>query len=340
MNATPGPDNEYSRGSGASKRPATPRSAGGSGGSKGPSRGGSGSGSSGSAGGSKRSASGASEQGASGTASGGTKRGSGAAKQPAGAAKQPSGAAKQPARAAKQPSGAAKQSARAAKPPAGAAKESPGTAKRSSSSAKRSSAAGGSSAAGAKRAPRRRPAQNAAPVGWMPADVIRTAALIGALAGALLLIISEFTSLYQVHTAASPLPVKIVGTGSNDTYALIPLGLLAAVLGYAVFRSGSRPALLALGIVGLVALLIALLGDLPDAQATGLVGTPTTQFLNASSTPSAGLYLETLGAVVLIGTSVLGFLMLGTPEPGRRPRDERPAARQPGEASARRRSVS
>ena len=67
--------------------------------------------------------------------------------------------------------------------------------------------------------------------------------------------------------------------------------------------------------VGLVTLLIALLGDLPDAQATGLVGTPTTHFINASSTPSAGLYLETLGAVVLIATSVLGFLMLGRPQP-------------------------
>jgi hypothetical protein len=174
----------------------------------------------------------------------------------------------------------------------------------------------------------------------MPADWILGAVLAGALVGALLLIVSEFTSLYQVHTAASPLPVKIVGTGSNDSYALIPLGLLAAVLGYAVFRAGSRPALLALGLVGLITLLIALLGDLPDAQATGLVGTPTTHFINASSTPSAGLYLETLGAIVLIGTSVLGFLMLGPPEPRRRARGDRSGARQTGEGSARRRSVS
>jgi hypothetical protein len=131
---------------------------------------------------------------------------------------------------------------------------------------------------------------------------------------------AEFTSLYQVHTAASSTPVRTVGTGHNNSYALIPLALLAAALAIGVFRSGSRPALLAVGLVGLVALLIALLGDLPDAHATGLVGSAATRFVSASSTPSAGLYLETLGAVVLIATCVLGFMGLGRPQPVARPR--------------------
>jgi hypothetical protein len=159
----------------------------------------------------------------------------------------------------------------------------------------------------------------------MPLNWILGAVLAGALLGALLLVVAEFTALYQVHIASSPTPFRTVGTGHNDSYALIPLGLLAAVLGYGVFRSGSRPALLALGVVGLVTLLIALLGDLPDAQSTGLAGTPGTHFVNASSTPSAGLYLETLGAVVLIATSVLGFMMLGRPEATSAPRAGRPS---------------
>ena len=75
----------------------------------------------------------------------------------------------------------------------------------------------------------------------MPKEWILGSVLAGALVGALLLIVAEFTSLYQVHTAASPFPVKIVSTGSNDSYALIPLALLAAVLGYAVFRAGAGP---------------------------------------------------------------------------------------------------
>jgi hypothetical protein len=45
---------------------------------------------------------------------------------------------------------------------------------------------------------------------------------------------------------------------------MIPIALLAAALGIAVWRTGSRSALLALGLIGVVAVLIAQLGDLPD----------------------------------------------------------------------------
>jgi hypothetical protein len=139
--------------------------------------------------------------------------------------------------------------------------------------------------------------------------------IAGALLGALLMLVAEFTSLYQVHVASSSTPVRSVSGGSNHSYALLPIALLAAGLGVAVFRTGSRPALLAVGVIGIVALLIGLLGDLPDAQATGLVGSATTHYVNASSTPSAGLYMETLGAVILIATCGLGFMMLGPPAP-------------------------
>jgi hypothetical protein len=147
--------------------------------------------------------------------------------------------------------------------------------------------------------------------------------LAGALLAALLLIVAEFTSLYQVHIATSGVPIKTVSGGANHSYAMLLVGLVAAGLGLAVWQAGSRPALLALGILGVVALLIALLGDLPDAQATGLAGSAAKGYVNASSTPSAGLYLETLGAVILIATCGLGFLILGppAPRPRRRGRD-------------------
>lgn len=155
--------------------------------------------------------------------------------------------------------------------------------------------------------------------------------LAGAMLAALLLIVAEFTSLYQVHLATSSVPIKTVSGGSNHSYAILVIGLAAAALGLEVWRSGSRPALLALGVLGVVALLIALLGDLPDAHATGLAGSATRGYVNASSTPSAGLYLETLGAVLLIATCGLGFMMLGAPSPRPRrpqpPRRPRPAGR-------------
>jgi hypothetical protein len=137
--------------------------------------------------------------------------------------------------------------------------------------------------------------------------------LTGALLGALLLLVAEFTTLYQVHVATSLNPTKTVSGGSNHSYALVPLALLAAALGVAAARSESRSALLALGLVGVVTLLIALLGDLPDSHATGLAGSAGAGYVNASSTPSAGLYMETLGAVLLIAACGLGFMMLGPP---------------------------
>jgi hypothetical protein len=132
--------------------------------------------------------------------------------------------------------------------------------------------------------------------------------LAGALLGALLLIVAEFTTLYQVHLATRLTPIGSVTSGSHNSYAMIPLALVGAGLGIGAWRSGSRPALLAVGVLGVVALLIALVGDLPDARAAGLAHQNS---VSATATPSAGLYMETLGAVVLIATCGLGFLMLG-----------------------------
>jgi hypothetical protein len=139
----------------------------------------------------------------------------------------------------------------------------------------------------------------------------------GTFLGALLLVVAEFTTLYSERIASYHGPLTSVSTGSHDSYALIPIGLLALVLGFAVLRGGSRAALLAVGIAGVVALLIALVGDLPDAHSSGLVFGPSGQYVNAVTDPGAGMYLETLGAVVLIATAGCGFLMLGRPQPRR-----------------------
>ena len=147
------------------------------------------------------------------------------------------------------------------------------------------------------------------------------------LLGALLLLVAEFTTLFDVHAATSSAAVSTVGTGSHHGYALVPIALLAALLAGAVWARGSRPALLAIGVLGVIALLIALLGDLPDAQASGLIGSTSSHYVTASSTPSAGLYMETLGAVVLVITCVCGFLLLGPPVGRARPR--RPPLSEP-----------
>jgi hypothetical protein len=148
---------------------------------------------------------------------------------------------------------------------------------------------------------------------WGLSRGARAGILAGTLVAMLLLVVAEFTTLFTVHVETSVVAIKTVTTGSHHSYALIPIAVLAAALAIGVFRDESRSALFAIGLLGIVALLIALLGDLPDANATGLAGSSATHFVSASSTPSAGMYLETLGAAVLVITCGVGFMAIGAP---------------------------
>jgi len=151
----------------------------------------------------------------------------------------------------------------------------------------------------------------------------RAAVALGALLGAVLILVSQFTALYQVHSATSALAIKTVGTGANHAWAGIPLALAAGLLACAVYRSGSRIALIGIAGLGIAMLLIGLLSDLPPthatglvrSSATGLVGSSATGFVRAFATRGAGLYMETLGAVVLLASGGLGLLMLARPAP-------------------------
>ncbi len=141
-----------------------------------------------------------------------------------------------------------------------------------------------------------------------------TLVALAASLGALLILVAQFTALYHLHSPTSSVPIKTVGTGANHAWAPVPLALLAGVLAFAVYRHQNRAALVALALLGVVVLLIALLGDLPDAHSTGLIGSGASQYVEGSSTPSAGLYMETLGAVLLLLSGGVGLLLLGAPK--------------------------
>jgi hypothetical protein len=144
-----------------------------------------------------------------------------------------------------------------------------------------------------------------------PAAAISLAVLAGGLAGGLLLLLAEFTPLYDEDSAASRVPLHTVQTGHHHSYALIPVGLLAIALAIGAWRTASRPALLALGALGILAIVIALIADLPDAHATGVVGSAAAGFSKAKDVPQIGLYLETLGAALLVITCGAGLLLTG-----------------------------
>jgi hypothetical protein len=90
--------------------------------------------------------------------------------------------------------------------------------------------------------------------------------------------------------------------GEQHGYALVLLGLLAFALGAAADRAGSRPAAFALGVLGLVVILVALIVDLPDTRGEGAIG-PT--FTLARSTVGPGFYLELLGAALALAASAV-----------------------------------
>ncbi len=90
-------------------------------------------------------------------------------------------------------------------------------------------------------------------------STIRWGLLAGGLSGAALLAVAEFTPLFTIHTLAGQTAIKTVQTGSHDSYALLPVALLAALLSLEVWRTRARLALVATGVLGVVALLIALL---------------------------------------------------------------------------------
>jgi hypothetical protein len=132
---------------------------------------------------------------------------------------------------------------------------------------------------------------------------VRAVALIGAAA----LAVAEFEPLYRVQTDVGHHTVQSVSAGSHHSYALLPLAVLAALLAGALGRSG-WPVPAALALVGLAALGIALLGDLPDVHRAGVLGTAETGLHDAHTVAGAALYLETLGAIALLAAGAAGLI--------------------------------
>jgi hypothetical protein len=127
--------------------------------------------------------------------------------------------------------------------------------------------------------------------------------------GAVLLVVAEFSPLLRVHSGAYHAGVvQTIGGGSHHSYALLPVAVLALSMAAVARASGSRLALASIGVLGLVALGVALLGDLPDAHATGLIRQGGT-YVPASSSVAIGFYLETLGAVILLVGGATGLLL-------------------------------
>ena len=151
-----------------------------------------------------------------------------------------------------------------------------------------------------------------APLRDLPA--LRLGILVLGSVGGLLLIASDFLTLYHVDVVtarcsdlASPNLRDACSTtgGGHHGYALAILGAIVLVMTWGAAIGGSRPAGVALLAFGAAALAIILAVDLPDIHKTGIAGD---QFSNAKANPGTGFWLELGGAALVLAAGLLRLL--------------------------------
>ena len=131
---------------------------------------------------------------------------------------------------------------------------------------------------------------------------LRYALLILPLAGAALLVAAEFSTLYDVRVVTAVPEGGSYAAGPHHGYAQAVIAVAVVVMAVGAALGGSRPAAVALLLLGAAALAVALLVDLPDVRETGLFGRT---YAAARAEPRAGLYLEIAGAgLVMLGGAV------------------------------------
>jgi hypothetical protein len=162
----------------------------------------------------------------------------------------------------------------------------------------------------------------ALPVGFGVAKVLRIALLVAAVAGALCLVVATFSTIIEITVGTTS---KIADRDTElsgwdrHSFALLLIAGFALVMTVGAWR-GARPAMAALAVAGVAALLIALVGDLPDVHKTGVIGE---LYDNARANPKTGYYLETLGGVLLLLAGGGLLLLAGGAEKPAEPRTRR-----------------
>jgi hypothetical protein len=121
-----------------------------------------------------------------------------------------------------------------------------------------------------------------------------------AIVGAALLVVAELVDLYHVVSPDGHLVAGAKATvtgGEHHSYALVVIAL-AALAATLAARWAVQPMLaLAVAALGAIALLIVLIGDLPDVTSSGLTRGPLEQ---AEAEPAVGFWLELAGALVTL----------------------------------------
>ncbi len=141
---------------------------------------------------------------------------------------------------------------------------------------------------------------------------VRTEALlaIACLAAAIFLAASELMTTFEL---TPPGGEALQSSKAIDRHygSMLVLAVFAVIALAVTVTSGSKPAAVALAACGVIALLIFLIGDLPDANKIGTLDDARESFIDAKAEPQRGFWLELIGALLL---AVCGTALATLPE--------------------------
>ena len=146
---------------------------------------------------------------------------------------------------------------------------------------------------------------------------------LAVIAGALLAA-AEFSTIYEVVVGELEIVRSKKSGADQHSYALLILAAATVPLALGALRGARRPGgrigarapAAALVVLGAVALAVALLGDLPDAQDEGPLP-ESLNFEDARARPAGGLYFEIAAGALLILSGA--GLFVAHPSDSRRP---------------------
>jgi hypothetical protein len=152
-----------------------------------------------------------------------------------------------------------------------------------------------------------------------PSGVVRLTSAAAALAGAACLFAATFSTVIEIRvgttTRLAGQDTHLSGWDRHGAALLVVAAFAVLMLAGALRRA--RPAAIAVAVLGLVALLIAVVGDAPHLHETGFIGEV---YEGAAAGPKAGFYLETLGAILLLAAGTLMTALGTSKHPAREPR--------------------
>ena len=135
------------------------------------------------------------------------------------------------------------------------------------------------------------------PPAAVSAAVVRHGPLAGLVIAALALIVGEFLTMREIVAVTVVPPGGRTTGGAHHGYALAVIGLAALPMSYGAIVGGSRPAALAVTVLGGVALAIVLVIDLPSLDESGLIGRT---YDLAEAHAGLGFWIQLAGALGLL----------------------------------------